>query len=417
MKHSLPNKDTRFLYLEPYTFSVLAGNDVLIYNSLNGRVLEYRDSPSIAELLKKTEDAGGGFLAELRAEPLKPEISSLLSDLRENFCGDLVSFSGKNKPSIIRPKAVIKNYPPDKDSPSFSADDYLRNIYFFLNQDNNTVCTDYRFAINQFFCPVFNPQGYNEMQFETVFNTCSRYSGVSGMEINLSGSDITAYSEIKNVISRIHKLLLPVTFHLPLPCSDPDIVSRLLRIPKSRTSLYISFPDGPSALKNIRRNQVYIKKQHLVDLNFMIRSLDEYKIVTEFLQEKGKEKVFIFPYYDGNNSDFFKENVFLSRDEILALKPSQKQIYSRSLINEHLYGKIFILTDGEVFSNLNAGPIGNIHNQNMEDLVRHEIYHGQNWEMTRMKVSPCRECLYRLFCPPVGNYELFMKKFNFCDVL
>ncbi|MEI7489993.1 MAG: hypothetical protein WCK92_01245 [Bacteroidota bacterium] len=417
MKHSLPNKNERFLYLEPYTFSVMAGNDVLIYNSLNGRILEYRDSPAVARFISEAEDPGGGFLAAMDTEPGNPEIASLVADLRESFCGDLVSASGKLRPSVIRPKPVIKNYPPDKDSPSFSADDYLRNIYFFLNQDNNEVCTDYRFAANQFFCPVFNQQGYSEMQFETVFNTCSRYTGVSGMEISLSGSDITAYSEIKNVISRIHKLLLPVTFHLPLPCSDPDVVSRLLRIPKSRTSLYISFPGGPKALKAIRRNPEYIKKQHLVDLNFMIRSLDEYKAVTELLQEPGKEKVFLFPYFDGGNSGFFKENVFLSKDEILSLKPTQKQIYSRSLINEQLYGKIFILTGGEVCANMNTGPIGNINTHSMEELVRHEIAGGQCWEMTRMKVTPCSECLYRLFCPPVGNYELFMKKFNFCDVL
>ncbi|MCX6283434.1 MAG: hypothetical protein NTW31_04255, partial [Bacteroidetes bacterium] len=60
---------------------------------------------------------------------------------------------------------------------------------------------------------------------------------------------------------------------------------------------------------------------------------------------------------------------------------------------------------------------GNINTHSIQELVRHEIYNGQSWELTRMKVSPCSECLYRFFCPPVGNYELFMKKFNFCDVL
>ncbi|MCX6283435.1 MAG: hypothetical protein NTW31_04260, partial [Bacteroidetes bacterium] len=360
MKHSLPNKKSRFLYLEPYTFSVMAGNDMLIYNSLNGKILEYRDSPAIAALIGQTENPDGGFLAAVDSGSAEPEISSLISDLRENFCGDLVSLSNNQRPSVIRPKAVIKNYPPPKDQASFSADDYLRNIYFSLNQDNNAVCTNYRFAAKQFLCPVFNAQGYSEMPFDTVYKTCSGFTGVSGMEISLSGSDISAYSEIKNVISQMHKLRLPLTFHIPLPCYDPEVVSRLLSIPKSRTSLYISFPDGPSALKDIRRKQEYKKKQGRVDLNFMIRSLDEYKLATELLQEPGKEKVFFFPYYDGSNSDFFKENVFLSKEDILALKPNQKQIYSRSLINEHLYGKIFILTGGEVYANLNTETFVNI---------------------------------------------------------
>jgi hypothetical protein len=45
------------------------------------------------------------------------------------------------------------------------------------------------------------------------------------------------------------------------------------------------------------------------------------------------------------------------------------------------------------------------------------LYNGQSWNLTRIKVKPCGDCLYRLFCPPIGNYELFMKRFNFCDVL
>ncbi|MCX6287364.1 MAG: TIGR04150 pseudo-rSAM protein [Bacteroidetes bacterium] len=417
MKHSLPNKDTRFLYLEPYTFSVMAGNDVLIYNSLNGKILEYRDSPSIVEIIRKTEDAGGGFLAEIDRVSARPEISSLISDLRENFCGDLISLADQHKPSVIRPKAIIKNYPPAKDFPSFSADDYLRTIYFFLNQNNNKVCTDYRFAASQFVCPVFNSQGYSEMPFETVVKTCSQFAGVSGMGIDLSGSDLTAYSEINFVLKRIHKLQSRVNFHLPLPCYDQDIVSRLLKVGNSRTSIYITFPDGPSALKEIRINPEYIKKQNRIDLNFLIRSMEEYQVITELLQGNGKEKVFFFPYFNGRNADFFKENVFLARNDILALKPNQKQIYSRSLINEHLYGKIFIKTGGEAYANLNHDPLGNINKESISDLVRNELYNGKSWGLTRLKVKPCGDCLYQLFCPPIGNYELFMKRFNFCDVL
>ncbi len=417
MKHSSQNSNTLYLYLEPYTFSVVSRNDVLIYNSLNRKILEYRGAAAIADLISKTEDASEGFLAEIIVPPGQSDISTLLSDLKESFSGDLVSLQPGNKPSVIRPKPVIKNYPPAKDFPSFSADDYLRNIYFFLNEDNDKLCTNYRFASEQFSCPVYNSQGYSEMDFGVVINACSPHSGVGGIGLDLSGSDITRYSRFSDMLKQARKLSLPLTFHIPLPCHEPDLVWNALRTVRSRVSFYITFPDGPSALREIRKNPEFIKKQKRIELNFLIRSIGEYQSLTGLINEGGSEKTFIFPYFDGLNQGFFKENVFLAKNDILNLKPNQQQIYSRSLINEHLFGKIFIKTNGDAYANLNHNSIGNIRDARISDLVRNELYDGQSWNLTRMKVKPCSGCLYRLFCPPVGNYELFMKKFNFCDVL
>lgn len=395
----------------------MAGNDVLIYNSLNGKILEYRDSPAIAELIKKAEDARNGFLAEVDPQSVTQEVETLISVLRENFCGDLTSMASKQKPSVIRPRAVIKNYPPAKDFPSFLADDYLRNIYFFLNQDNNTVCKNYMYADRQFFCPVYNSDGYSEIPFETAISACSRFAGSSNIGLELSGSDLTAYSGINELLSGIKKLLLKVNFHLPLPLKNEDVVTRLLKANNSRTSFYITFPDGPEALKNIRKNPEYIKKQKRIIINFLIRSMDEYGIIKELLNGNDKEKIFFLPYFNGKNEEFFRENVFLTGNDIVNLKPDQKQVYSRMLINEHLYGKIFIKTGGEVFANPNHKTVGTIYGKNISEIVRQEVEHPESWELTRSKVKPCSNCLYRLFCPPIGNYELFMKRFNFCDVL
>jgi pseudo-rSAM protein len=417
MKPSLRNNQTRYLYLEPYTFSVVAGEDVLIYNSLNRKILEYRNSPAIAEIIRKAEDPGEGFLASIGDSSVSNDISALVSGLRESFCGDIITFPEGKRPSVIRPKPLIKSYPPAKDYPSFSADDYLRNIYFLLNQDNDLLCTDYRFAVNQVVCPVYDLQGYGEMKIETVIDSCSLYSGITGLAIDLSGSDLTKYSLLTELLPKIRKMSLPVTFHVPLPCHDQESIWRLLRLPLSRISLYVTFPDGPRVVKEIRSHNEFIKRSTRIDINFLIRSLEEYQIITGLSTRYAKEKIFILPYFNGENFIFFKKNVFLTRDDILNLEPNLQQIYSRSLINEQLYGRLFIKTGGEVFANLNHDSIGNINSSSISDLVRNELYNGKSWNLTRMKVKPCMGCLYRLFCPPVGNYELFMDRFNFCDVL
>jgi len=417
MKLSLQNNQARYLYLEPYTFSVVAGDDVLIYNSLNRKILEYRRSPAIAEIIRKAEDAGEGFLSNIETGSNLNELNALINDLRENFSGDIVTFPPDKKPSVVRPKPLIKNYPPAKDFPSFSADDYLRNIYFFLNQDDNQICKEYRHAMKQFVCPVYDSEGYKEMKVETVIDNCSPYSGISGLALDLSGSDLTKYTAISELLPWLRNLSLPVTFHIPLPCSDQETIWRLLRVPRSRVSLYITLPGGIQAVKEIRSHTDFIKRSNRLGFNFLIRSMNEYQAITELSGPASREKIFILPYFDGENSGFFKENVFLTKDDILNLKPNQQQVYSRSLINEQLYGRLFIKTGGEAFANLNHDTIWNINDNSISDLVRNELYKGKSWHLTRMKVKPCSDCLYRLFCPPVGNYELFMNRFNFCDVL
>lgn len=395
----------------------MAGNDTLIYNSLNHKIFEYRNSDVIRTLIIQLENPETGFLATVNQNAADLQIISFISDLKKSFSGDIISFEEAKKPLVVRPSPVIKNYPPPKDFPSFSADDYLRNIYFFVNQDNNSICRDYRYAAEQFYCPAYDPLNYSELSLETIFKSCSFLSGSSGLVLDLSGSDLTQYSQILSLNKRIRDLILKVNFHLPLPCHDTGVLMQLLQTGNSRTSLYVTFPDGHSALQQIRNNPAYLKKQKKVDLNFIIRSMDEYQAVAEVIKESGGEKVFLLPYFDGSNHDFFSENVYLTREDIRNLKPNQQQIFSRSLINEHLYGKLFIKTNGDTYTNLNHEAIGNIHSESVSELVKKELYTGKSWNLTRMKVKPCMDCLYRIFCPPVSNYELVTKKFNFCDVL
>jgi len=416
MKHSLPDKHIQLLYLEPYSFSVITGNNVLIYNSLNGIILEYKNSPSITRIVRKAEDPATGFLAEINTHSTSAEVSSFLLDMKESFSGDVISSDIKQKPLVIRPKPIIKNHPPAKDFPSFAADDYLRNIYFFLNQDNNELCHNYKDAAAQFFCPVYNSQGYLEMPAGTVFNSCSFLTGVSGIRLDFSGSDLTRYSQTDDLLKQLRKLSLAVTFHIPLPCYNENMVWKLLTVGNSRLAFYITFPHGPSALTDLMKNAEFKKKLKRIDTNVVIQSLDEYQLMAELLPVNTQQKVFFLPYFNGKNAEFFTENVFLSKNEILNLKPTQMQIYSRMLINEHLFGKLFIKTNGEACTNINQSSIGNINQDTISNLVRNELYNGTIWHLTRMKVKPCRECLYQIFCPPLGNYELFMGRFNFCDV-
>jgi len=65
---------------------------------------------------------------------------------------------------------------------------------------------------------------------------------------------------------------------------------------------------------------------------------------------------------------------------------------------------------------MNDAMIGNAAKHTLADLVSEELENGISWKRTRKGVSPCSGCIYQFLCPPISSYEIFMQRFNFCDV-
>lgn len=89
--------------------------------------------------------------------------------------------------------------------------------------------------------------------------------------------------------------------------------------------------------------------------------------------------------------------------------------FSHKLINSNFFGRISILPNGELFTCKNKNSLGNINSDNLKDLLLKEMTEAQNWFLTRSKISPCINCKYNILCPPIGDFELYMNQFNFCD--
>jgi pseudo-rSAM protein len=112
---------------------------------------------------------------------------------------------------------------------------------------------------------------------------------------------------------------------------------------------------------------------------------------------------------------FFKENIFLSKEDILSTHISIKNIFANQSINIFDFGKINIMPDGNVFSNLNHPSLGNIYTSSIYDLVRKELFEGKSWLRIRNQ-APCNECVYQWLCPPPTNYEIAIGYTNLCHV-
>jgi pseudo-rSAM protein len=162
------------------------------------------------------------------------------------------------------------------------------------------------------------------------------------------------------------------------------------------------------------QEEIFLKR---MEFNLIVSDPATLQEALELVSILDLPNLFFKPVFTGNNLDFFRENVFVSLEEILASKPSQQQVFSRMTINENDFGKLWVLPEGEVHANLNDPPLGLVKNEYLHQLVLRELDSKSSWGRTRTILAPCKGCVYQFLCPPVSSYEIFMNRYNFCDVI
>ena len=74
------------------------------------------------------------------------------------------------------------------------------------------------------------------------------------------------------------------------------------------------------------------------------------------------------PYFNGRNIEFFQQNVYFGKDEIIKSIQSHKEIFANSIMNRLFFGKLIIDNRGKVYSNLNKKGIGSIYDNSLIQL-------------------------------------------------
>lgn len=132
------------------------------------------------------------------------------------------------------------------------------------------------------------------------------------------------------------------------------------------------------------------------------------------LPEEGPIK--ILPYYNGKNLDFFREYIYPDLQDLIAEPVGRKAIFRHKVLNDNFFGKLTILPSGDVYSNVNCAPVGNIKSSSLKELVFKELTDSKAWLKVRNQETPCSGCLNRDLCPPLSNYEWVIGKPNLCHL-
>ena len=225
--------------------------------------------------------------------------------------------------------------------------------------------------------------------------------------INMVGN-IFLYPDFEALLRQIETFEIPVTIYL----TASDILANREMLKKMDLSKEVGFRIIMDQKNNITQAiAIFEDAGFSVSVDFIIFSEQDYLDVEQLATTINGNFV---PLYNGENIDFFKSNVFITQDEILASALSKREIFKRQATNIFHFGKLTVLSDGNVYADVNQTPLGTI-NDTVYSIVYKEFTEGKSWFRIR-NCTPCNDCIYQWLCPSPSSYEIAIGRPNLCHV-
>jgi len=229
--------------------------------------------------------------------------------------------------------------------------------------------------------------------------------GVVG-KINILGGNILLHPDLSELSNLLAEFKDRVHFYVHYKNYTRNAVLENFHI-----NLIVNFPvDNPVFDKVL----LEINKEK-TSIHFIIENEEQYKEAEQLIDNHDIGKYEIKPFFNGKNIDFFRENVFVSKEDIFSKPLSMREIFRNQKVNTSFFGIFHIFQNGNVKANPNTAILGNIKSDKILDLVYKEMFENTAWRKIRDS-QPCEECLYQFICPSPSNYEIVIDKPNLCHL-
>lgn len=369
--------------IEPYVYVSTVNQCALLYNTLDGVIIESDKSEVIALLqeMLQEENCGVVFLDNERYH--QKDINAFISELREKYMGDLIDVTlSKGRPIQALPYV---NFSSKRDKKyNFSA---LENMLQTLSEIS--IHVDHTTDVAKLI-PFLEsaPDGL-------TFNVIGNFEEVTNGNELLSFLD--QYTSPKNILSSYTNLI-------SIETSFTNNFSH---------KVSVRFPvDMQQWNKSM---QLLLNQVFPFEYVFDVTSLDDCQQAGQLVEQYQIEQYQLNPVYTGDNIGFFAENVFLNKEDILSTSMSIKDFFFKQSMNIHDFGKINIMPNGDIYANENHPILGNIRTHNMLKIVQREVHEGKSWFRIRNH-APCNTCIYQWLCPSPSDYEIAIDRPNLCHV-
>ncbi len=417
------NENSYWLYLHPYVYTSIKKNHAIIYNTVNHKLIEKENSKKILKIIKRLNSNKNLYVIRLSRKDFDDNIYKFIMKIKENFMGDLMNTSySLGKPIQFKPiltlqtsferlTTVVKAHKIlEKDK----LKDYLNSIYLYINDQCSQSCEMCKNAFRQFpYCHKTNNK--NEIEIENINMLLNEVKGSKLYKISILGGNIFKHSQFRELLETLNRNHLKKEYFIHyLNIINKENYLDIMNNKNSYLNILIHFPLDEDVLKESLTTTSNSKINFTC--SFVVKSSADVE-TAENIISKNKVKNFCFlPYFNRKNVTFFKKYVFINKKAILDSFLTMNDLFARKVLNSYSFRNLTILSNKEIYANINNPTIGELGKDNLFNVIAKELNTGKSWFKVRKNVNPCKSCVYNELCPPISNYEYVIGKYNLCNM-
>lgn len=408
----------KYLFINPYVYLRCNNNSCVIFNTINSEHTEITSIEKV-EIFKRLYNYKDNnyYVTELSKHEFEI-LQELILWLEKSDSGGIIEREASAKQPIIIPPVIrvsndLANYSEESTEYMLDIKTYVHNLFIYLNSGTESNCNIYKDSYMQFDSPKYS--NYKEELDYNTLNSCLNELDEPPQTITLTGTNIFKYKNLFELTSYLFNNFKETM--IIFSCDIFDFIDNQNFFKKIfYSNYYVKILIDSSLI--CENDIIKLKDIAKISLNFIVTTNEELELVYSITGKNNIKNYILLPYLNGNNIDFFEKNVFVEKNDILT-KQDILSIASKGVVNKQLFGNVYITEAGNIKLNPNSKSIGNIENDGLYLLINKAFATKQYypWFLTREEVSPCKKCIYSKLCPSISNYELFLNKFNFCNIL
>ena len=365
----------------------LTRQHALLYNTLDGETIE-SNKAEIIELLRKTTQKKNCGVSLLRhGEYEQKDINAFIQEMREKYMGDIIDVAlSKGKPVQLLP---FFNFPDPNKLDIYKKHNFSSSKDALEKLSEISIHVDHTTDVAKLI--PFLQSASGRITFSLVGNIWSVENYTELL------SFLNQYPFLKNIV-----------------CSYKHImISQTALEGKFLYKIQVQFPIDRQKWDNSR--QILLQQALPFEYVFEVTSAEDCEHAEQLIKQFQIEKYQLHPVYTGDNIRFFEENIFLTKEDILASSLSIKDFFTHQAMNIYDFGKLNIMPNGDVYANVNHPVLGSIHTHSIYEIACKEVEEGKSWLRIRNQ-APCNNCVYQWLCPHPSNYEIVIGRPNLCHV-
>ena len=402
-------KNKMLLVLYPDTFIWEQDNKTLMYNCSSKQTYPFEAIHPIDKYCQMLTDMQNLYVVEIREEDMEnPVLKEWVRQIMDKKMG-FVKEQEEGKSHIISFPPIL-NLQSDVDRIEKQEG---RDIGEYAAQNWNE-CTLFMGGESE------HPQLYKQLHYPVDYNGHLDFYALQRFfrgadhsylhTINLVG-DVFSYPYKAELMDILYSMSAKKHFYLTEACATQFMEEiKALDLKNYELHIYcegVGKPDGIH--QELKAGNIPFQWVYLLSDEAQTEKLEQLETLY------GEENIEVRPIFTGENISFFENHIYLTEEEVMQPNCDKQDVFAHQVMNTNFWGRLSILPDGNVYSNLNLPPLGNLEDR-LYDLIVDEMKSHRAWRWTRDEITPCKDCLFRYLCPSPSNYELVIGKPNLCHI-